>query len=70
MTEVLHKAVRATTSEVMTLSYIDDTVLVGPADDIAQILQDLPRALDVEQASAYSRRKHNCGHRMGTNTPT
>ena len=30
MTEVLHKAVRATTSEVMTLSYIDDTVLVGP----------------------------------------
>ena len=29
----------------MTLSYIDDTVLVGPADDIAQILQDLPRAL-------------------------
>ena len=45
MTEVLHKAVRETTSEVITLSYIDDTVLVGPADDIAQILQDLPRAL-------------------------
>ena len=45
MTEVLHKAVRATTSEVMTLSYIDDTVLFGPADDIAHILQDLPRAL-------------------------
>ena len=46
MTEVLHKAVRQTTSEVTTLSYIDDTVLVGPADDVAQILQDLPRALD------------------------
>ena len=45
MTEVLHKAVKTTTSEVMTLSYIDDTVLVGPADDIAQILQDLPGAL-------------------------
>ena len=46
MTEVLHKAVRKTTSEVTTLSYVDDTVLVGPADDVAQILQDLPRALD------------------------
>ena len=45
MTEVLHKAVRKTTSEVTALSYIDDTVLVGPADDVAQILQDLPRAL-------------------------
>ena len=28
-----------------TLSYIDDTVLVGPADDIAEILQTLPRAI-------------------------
>ena len=34
MTEVIHKAVRETTSEVKTLSYVDDTVLVGPADDI------------------------------------
>ena len=45
MTEVIHKAVRETTSEVKTLSYIDDTVLVGPADDIADILQTLPRAI-------------------------
>ena len=30
MTEVLHKAVRKTTSEVTTLSYIDDTVLARP----------------------------------------
>ena len=45
MTEVLHKTIKTTTSEVTTLSYIDDTVLVGPADEIAQILQDLPRAL-------------------------
>ena len=45
MTEVIHKAVRANTSEVKTLSYIDDTVLVGPADDIAEILQTLPRAI-------------------------
>ena len=36
MTEVLHKAVRQTTSEVTTLSYIDDTTLLGPADDVAQ----------------------------------
>ena len=46
MTEVIHKAVRQTTSEVRTLSYIDDTVLVGPADDIADMLQVLPRALE------------------------
>ena len=45
MTEVIHKAVRETTSEVKTLSYINDTVLVGPADDIAEILQTLPRAI-------------------------
>ena len=45
MTEVLHKAVRTITSEVCTLSYIDDTVLLGPADAIAEILQALPRAL-------------------------
>ena len=46
MTEVLHKAVRQTTSEVATLSYIDDTTMLGPADDVAQVIQDLPRALD------------------------
>ena len=46
MTEVLHKAVRQTTSEVTTLSYIDDTTLLGPADDVAQVLQDLPRAVE------------------------
>ena len=46
MTEVLHKAVRQTTFEVRTLSYIDDTTLLGPADDVAQVLQDLPRAVE------------------------
>ena len=46
MTEVMHKAVRQTTSEVTTLSYIDDTTLLGPADDVAQVLQDLPRAVE------------------------
>ena len=45
MTEVIQKAVRETTSEVKTLSYIDDTVLIGPADDIAEIIQTLPRAI-------------------------
>ena len=44
MTDIVHKVVRVTTSEVRTLSYIDDTVLVGPADDIANMLQELPRA--------------------------
>ena len=37
---------RRTTSEVTTLSYIDDTTLLGPADDVAQVLQDLPRAVE------------------------
>ena len=46
MTEVMHKAVRQTTSEVTTLSYIDDTTLLGPADDVAQVLQDLLRAVE------------------------
>ena len=46
MTEVIHKAVRQTTSEVRTLSYIDDSILVGPTDDIADMLQALPRALE------------------------
>ena len=39
---MIHKAVRETTSEVRTLSYIDDTVLAGPADDIAELLQSFP----------------------------
>ena len=65
MTEVLHKAIKKTTSEVNTLSYIDDTVLVGPADDVAQILQDLPRH-SKERDSASNPRKRNYGHRMGT----
>ena len=46
MTEVIHKAVRLTTSEVRTLSYIDDTVLVGQADDVADMIQALPQALE------------------------
>ena len=60
MTEVIHKAVRETTSEVKTLSYIDDTVLVGPADDIARnSSQHLPQAIRDIPASAFSLRKHN-----------
>ena len=46
MTEILHKAVRQTTSEVTTLSYIDDTTLLGPADEVAKTIQALPRALE------------------------
>ena len=46
MTKVIHKAVRQTISEVRTLSYMDDTVLAGPADDIADMIQALPRALE------------------------
>ena len=45
MTEILHKAVRQTTSEVTILSYIDDTTLLGPADEVSQTIQALPRAL-------------------------
>ena len=66
MTEVMHKAVRETTSEVKTLSY--DTVLVGPADDIAEILQPCP-GQSVTQDSAFSPRKHNSGRLMGTRSP-
>ena len=40
MTEVIHKAVRQTTSKARALSYIDDTVLVGTADNIADTLQE------------------------------
>ena len=45
MTVVIHKLVRETTSEVATLSCIDDAVLVGPADDIADVIQTLPRGI-------------------------
>ena len=69
MTEVLHKTVRATTSEVTTLSYIDDTVLLGPADDIAQILQDLPRAIS-GTGSVRNHKKTAVGTGWGTNHPT
>ena len=45
MTEVIHKAAKQHASEVKTLSYIDDTVLIGPDDDMmADMLQELPRA--------------------------
>ena len=42
MTEVIHKAVRATTSEVKTLSYIDDTVLAGPTEILPSFFKACP----------------------------
>ena len=41
MTEVIHEAVRETTSEMNALLYTDDTVLAGPADDVAEVIQAL-----------------------------
>ena len=59
MTEVIQQALRKITSGERALSYIDDPVLIGPADDIARVLQELPRAL----THAGLSRKHNCGLR-------
>ena len=45
MSEVVSQAVRTITSEVQVVSYVDDTILTGPAEEVAQVLQQLPQML-------------------------
>ena len=45
MTEIVNGALRRITSEVQALSYVDDTVLIGPADAVNNALQQLPALL-------------------------
>ena len=45
MSEVVSQAVRTITSEVQVVSYVDDTILTGPAEEVAQVLQQLPHLL-------------------------
>ena len=45
MSEIVSQAVRAITSEVHVVSYVDDTILTGPTEEVAQALQQLPRLL-------------------------
>ena len=45
MSEVVSQAVRTITSEVHVVSYVDDTILTGPAEDVTQVLQQLPKLL-------------------------
>ena len=45
MSEVVSQAVRDITSEVHVVSYVDDTILTGPADEITKVLQQLPASL-------------------------
>ena len=45
MSEVVSQAVRTITSEVQVVSYVDDTILTGPAEEVTQVLQQLPKLL-------------------------
>ena len=45
MSEVVSQAVRAITFEVRVVSYVDDTISTGPAEEIAKVLQQLPDLL-------------------------
>ena len=45
MSEVASQAVRTITSEVHVVSYVDDTILTGPAEDIMMVLQKLPESI-------------------------
>ena len=45
MTTVVRQAITAVGADVLGVSYIDDTVLVGPPDDVSLVLQELPRLL-------------------------
>ena len=45
MSEVVSQAVRDITSEVHVVSYVNDTILTGPADEITKVLQQLPASL-------------------------
>ena len=45
MSEVVSQAVCGITSEVHVVSYVDDTILTGPAEEITKILQQLPSLL-------------------------
>ena len=47
MTTVVRQAITAVGVEVLGVSYIDDTVLVGSPDDVAAVLQELPRLLAI-----------------------
>ena len=58
---VIHKAIKQTTSEVRAHSYIHDTVLVGPADDLANVLQELPRALQHKGMSLQPQKSSTMG---------
>ena len=45
MSEAVSQAVRTITSEVQAVSYVDDTILTGPAEEVTQVLQQLPKLL-------------------------
>ena len=45
MTETVNTALKELTSEVQALSYVDDTVLIGPADALSNALAQLPALL-------------------------
>ena len=47
MTTVVRQAITTVGVEVLGVSYIDDTVLVGSPDDVASVLQELPRLLAI-----------------------
>ena len=46
MSDVVSQAVRTITSEVQVVSYVDDTILTGPAEEMTQVLQQLPKLLE------------------------
>ena len=45
MSDVVLQAVKSITSEVHVASYVDDTILIGPAEEVALTLQRLPKLL-------------------------
>ena len=45
MSDVVLQAVKSITSEVHVVSYVDDTILIGPAEEVALTLQRLPKLL-------------------------
>ena len=46
MTTVVRQAVATVDVPVNSVSYIDDTVLLGSPDDVASVLQELPTLLE------------------------
>ena len=64
MTETVNTALQQLISEVQALSYVDDTVLIGPADALSNALAQLPTLLRASGLELQPPKTQVWAHRM------